>query len=119
MAHFARLDENNTVLNVIKVNDEDVLDSEGNENEEVGIAFCKHLFGGIWKQTSYNDSIRGTYAIIGGTYDPVSDTFIHPQPFASWVWNTETFHWEPPVPRPEDGVEYFWNETELAWEASS
>ena len=71
MAHFAQLDENNIVTQVIVVSNEDIKDSDGNESELTGIAFCKSLIGSntIWKQTSYNANIRKNYAGIGFTYD--------------------------------------------------
>lgn len=74
MAHFARL-ENNTVCEVIVVNNEILLDSEGVEQEALGAAFCEETFGGTWVQTSYNGNFRGKYAGIGDIYDPVADTF--------------------------------------------
>lgn len=78
MAHFAELDENNTVLNIIVVNNEDILDSNGDEQESIGISFLQNLYGSdtIWKQTSYNNNIRGMFAEIGGTYDSTHDKFI-------------------------------------------
>lgn len=78
MAHFARLDENNTVLEVIVVANNDILDENGNESEEKGIAFCRMLLGTdtTWKQTSYNGSFRGNFAGIGMLYDPEQDIFI-------------------------------------------
>jgi hypothetical protein len=83
MAHFAQLDENNIVTQVIVVSNDDIKDSEGNESELTGIAFCKSLLGPntIWKQTSYNNSIRKNYAGIGFTYDATRDAFIAPKPF--------------------------------------
>lgn len=78
MAHFAELDENNVVLRVIVVDNKDTTDDQGVEREEVGINFCKSLFGEHtrWAQTSYNNNIRGKYAIVGDTYDPELDKFI-------------------------------------------
>jgi hypothetical protein len=75
MAHFAELDENNVVKQVIVVHNNELLDN-GIESEAKGIEFCQSLFGGDWKQTSYNGNIRGIYAGIGMTYDPVKDEFI-------------------------------------------
>ena len=79
MAHFAQLDENNIVLQVIVVHNNELLDN-GVESEAKGIAFCQSLFGAntIWKQTSYNANFRGTYAGIGYTYDPINDVFVKP-----------------------------------------
>jgi len=76
MAHFAQLDENNVVMQVIVVNNAELLDESGQESEAKGIAFCQSLFGGTWKQTSYNANFRGKYAGVGDKYDPVVDEFI-------------------------------------------
>ena len=78
MAHFAQLDENNIVTQVIVVNNSELLDENGNESEAKGIAFCQSLFGGNWKQTSYNANFRKNYAGIGFSYDPVADEFNPP-----------------------------------------
>ena len=117
MAHFAQLDENNIVTQVIVVSNEDIKDSIGNENEEVGIAFCKNLLGRdtIWKQTSYNNSIRKNYAGIGFTYDATRDAFIAPKPFNSWILNESTCCWEAPVSYPNDGNMYAWDEETTSW----
>lgn len=92
MAHFAELDDQNTVLRVIVVHNNELLDN-GVESEAKGIAFCKTLFGGNWKQTSYNGNIRKNYAGIGFTYDPVRDAFIPPKPGDSWVLEESTCQW--------------------------
>lgn len=78
MAHFAQLDENNKVTQVIVVANENTVDENGVEKEEIGIAFCKSLFGEEtkWVQTSYNASFRGIYAGIGDTYDAENDVFV-------------------------------------------
>ena len=117
MAHFAQLDENNIVTQVIVVSNEDIKDSIGNENEEVGIAFCRNLLGRdtIWKQTSYNNSIRKNYAGIGFTYDAIRDAFIAPKPFNSWILNESTCIWESPVLYPNDGNMYAWDEETTSW----
>lgn len=75
MAHFAKIDDNNVVEQVIVVNNEVLLDSEGVEQEAIGAAFCEELFGGKWIQTSYNGNFRGRYAGVGMVYDPVADEF--------------------------------------------
>ena len=98
MAHFAQLDENNVVTQVIVVGNRDCADANGVETESIGIAFCERLFGGNWKQTSYNGNIRKNYAGIGYTYDAARDAFIPPQPGAEWVLNEETCQWENPNP---------------------
>jgi len=100
MAHFAQLDENNVVTQVIVVaNDELLLD--GVENETKGIMFCKSLLGDDtrWVQTSYNGNIRKNYAGIGYTYDPVADHFFAPQPYPSWTLDTDA-KWNAPTPMP-------------------
>lgn len=78
MAHFAELDEANTVIRVIVVNNSDCLNAEGQECEVTGIAFCTALLGGRWVQTSYNGNFRGRFAGIGYTYDAVNDVFVPP-----------------------------------------
>jgi hypothetical protein len=115
MAHFAQLDENNVVLQVIVVSNDDCKDAEGNESEVVGQAFCANLFGGNWKQTSYNATIRKNYAGIGYVFDSTRDAFIAPQPFASWTLNESTCKWQSPVPYPSDGKPYQWDESALNW----
>lgn len=117
MAHFAQLDDNNLVAQVIVVNNSDILDQQGHESEQVGIAFCRSLFGleTHWAQTSYNGKIRKNYAGIGFTYDPARDAFIPPQPYPSWVLDEVLCAWAPPVPRPEDGQPWRWDEESLSW----
>ena len=82
MAHFAELDANNVVLRVIVVGNKDTSDANGVEKEHIGAAFCERLFGGTWKQTSYNGNIRKNYAGIGYTYNPSIDAFVPPKPYA-------------------------------------
>ena len=98
MAHFAQLDENNVVTQVIVVGNKDCADANGVEKESIGIAFCERLFGGNWKQTSYNGNIRKNYAGIGYTYDAARDAFIPPQPGAEWTLDEDTCQWENPNP---------------------
>ena len=116
MAHFAQIDESNVVVNVIVVNNEDILDDSEQESEAVGKQFCQDLLGGDWVQTSYNSNFRKQYAIIGGSYDSTNDVFIAPKPFSSWILN-ETFDWVSPLPYPEDGQDYLWDEDTLQWVA--
>ena len=121
MAHFAQLDENNLVLQVIVVNNEVIMNENGLEDEQIGIIFCKSLFGENtkWVQTSYSNRFRMRYAGIGYTYDDQRDAFIVPKPFESWSLNDETCDWDPPVPypteKPEDVLYYEWNEESLSW----
>ena len=90
MAHFARLDSNNNVIDVIVVDNLNCFDfDEGCECEEMGIAYCQDLYGSDtrWVQTSYHGSRRGCHPGIGWTYDENTDTFKRSKPFESWVWN--------------------------------
>ena len=116
MAHFAELDANNVVLRVIVVDNKDTADANGVEKEHIGAAFCERLFGGTWKQTSYNGSFRKHYAGIGYTYNSVRDAFIPPQPYQSWTLDDDA-NWQPPVAMPTDGQRYLWNETTQTWDA--
>jgi hypothetical protein len=114
MAHFAQIDENNVVTQVIVVANKDTADANGVEKEYIGAAFCERLFGGTWKQTSYNGNIRKNYAGIGYTYNADIDAFVPPKPFASWVLNNDTAEWEAPVPMHEGGM-YSWDEDTGSW----
>ena len=118
MAHFAQLDNQNRVVQVIVVNNSDLLDAGGVERESIGIAFCQNLLGEntTWVQTSYNGSFRKNYAGLGYTYDSARDAFISPCPYPSWSLNEDTCKWEPPVVRPADG-DYIWNEQEQQWDS--
>ena len=116
MAHFAKL-KNNIVQQVIVVSNQDILDEQGQESEEKGIAFCSNLLGGTWKQTSYNSNIRKNYAGIGYTYDEGRDAFIPPKPYNSWLLDEDTCQWKAPVDYPTDDKRYTWNEATLAWDA--
>ena len=116
MAHFAELNENNIVVRVIIVHNNELIDAYGNEDEQKGIAFCKSLFGADtrWVQTSYNSSFRKNYAGEGYSYDPDHDAFIKPKPYPSWVLNND-FNWETPIPYPNDGLMYGWDEDKISW----
>ena len=117
MAHFAKIDENNKIITIIVVNNNELLDQDGNEVEQKGIDFCKSLFGQDtnWIQTSYNSNFRKNYACGGGTYNKELDAFIAPKPYNSWILNTDTCRWEAPIPMPQDGNFYKWNEETLTW----
>ena len=98
MAHFAKLDENNVVTQVIVVDNKDITDPHtGQEDEILGIAFCKKLLGGNWRQTSYNNNTRVRYAGIGYSYNAALDAFVPPQPYASWTLDNETADWVSPL----------------------
>jgi hypothetical protein len=115
MAHFAEIGLNNIVIQVIVVNNNELLDENGNESEAKGVEFCRNLLGGIWLQTSYNGNLRKNFAGIGFTYDQSRDAFIPPKPFNSWVLNEETCLWDAPISYPNDGEMYYWNEETLSW----
>ena len=128
MAHFAKVDDNGIVTSVIVVANSDTADSDGNEVEAIGIAFCKSLLGSDtnWVQTSYNNNIRYRYAGVGMKYDSTNDVFYRQQPYPSWVLNTSTWDWEAPVALPDDAgvddpdnptefVEYTWDEDTTSW----
>ena len=115
MAHFAEIDQNNTVLRVIVVENKDTSTPDGTEVESIGVAFCQRLFGGNWLKTSYNNNIRKNYAGVGYTYDSGRDAFIPPKPFNSWVLNENTCQWEAPIPMPTDDKMYSWDEATTSW----
>jgi hypothetical protein len=117
MAHFAKLDQNNVVLEVHVVHNNELLDENGVEQEQRGVDFLINWSNGYlaWKQTSYNGTFRKNYAGIGYTYDPQRDAFIPPKPFPSWILNEQTCLWEPPVPYPTDGNLYQWDESMTNW----
>jgi hypothetical protein len=116
MAHFAEIDSdrNNVVVRVVVVDNKDTSDAQGVEKEHIGAAFLERLLGGTWKQTSYNANFRKHYAGIGYTYDETLDAFIPPKPFPSWVLDPNC-NWKAPVPMPDDGKMYGWNEAIQSW----
>jgi hypothetical protein len=103
MSHFAKIDSNNIVTEVI-VAEQDFINSG-----VVGDSF-------LWIQTSYNGNFRKNYAGIGFTYDKERDAFYEPQPYPSWTLNESTCRWECPVSYPNDGKMYTWNEETQAWD---
>jgi len=117
MAHFAKLDDGNVVLEVNVVSNETVNNLPFPESEPVGVAFLIDLSGGYtnWKQTSYNANFRKNYAGVGFTYDANLDAFIAPKPYPSWLLDTNTAQWRAPVPYPTDGKVYVWNEEIQSW----
>jgi hypothetical protein len=129
MASFAKLNSENIVITVVSVVNEVLKDSNGIEQESIGIQFLKTLYNepnAIWKQTSYNTyggihklggtPFRKNFAGIGYTYDSQRDAFIPTKPFNSWVLNETTCLWNAPVARPNDNNMYKWNEEILNWE---
>lgn len=121
MAHFAELDSNNVVKQIIVVSNADTSTAQGEEKESIGIAFCERLLGGTWVKTSYNNNIRKNYAGIGYTYDKDRDAFISPKPYASWVLDENTCRWNAPVALPSDAGQgdppklYTWDENTVNW----
>lgn len=117
MAHFAKLDENNIVIDVNVVSNDVVQNKSFPESEPLGVTFLSEWSNGFsnWKQTSYSASFRKNYAGIGFTYDANLDAFIPPQPYPSWTLNSEMCKWEAPVPYPTDGKTYVWNEPTFSW----
>ena len=107
MSHFAEIDSNNVVLRVLVGNDN--MPNEGYD-------WFVENFGGTWVKTSYNGNIRKNYAGIGYKYDEELDAFIPPKPYESWTLNEETARWESPIPYPNDGEKYTWNEEDLSWD---
>jgi len=114
MAHFAQIDENNIVTQVIVIDNKDTADANGVEKEYIGAAFCERLFGGTWKQTSYNGNIRKNYAGIGYTYNADIDAFVPPKPYASWTLDANA-QWQAPTAMPTDGGMYSWDEATTSW----
>ena len=118
MAHFANINENNEVVDVVVVSD---------EQENTGQEFLNDLgFPGTWIKTSYNTlgnkhsqgktPLRKNYAVVGGLYDPIKDAFYVKQPHPSWLLNEETCLWQAPVPFPTDESKLWkWDETSLNW----
>jgi hypothetical protein len=135
MASFAKIGLNNKVIEVLSVVNEVLHDSNGIEQEVIGIDFLTKLTGyPVWKQTSYNTHggihnnggtpLRKNHAGIGYTYDETRDAFIPPKPFNSWVLNENTCLWESPIPKPNrDGLEvnqyWNWNEDNQSWDLTT
>jgi hypothetical protein len=129
MAIFAKINNNNIVEKVESIVNEVIKDSNGIEQEQLGIDFLRTLYNepnAIWKQTSYNTiggvhklggtPFRKNHAGIGMTYDEDRDAFIHKKPYNSWILNEDTCLWEAPVAKPQDGNRYGWNEQNQSWD---
>ena len=139
MSHFAKIGLNSKVIGVHAVNDSDVTNAHGVEDEEIGRQFLERIHGWpIWIQTSYNTrggkhytdgspsadqtkALRKNYASIGYTWDEDKDMFYSKQPYTSWTLNLTTGEWDPPTPYPEtetDGKKdsYDWNELTVSWD---
>lgn len=111
MAHYAEINENNIVINVIVIPDSVDTDEKEAEN------YCKRITGSNnnWLKTSYNNNIRKNYAGVGYFYDKDLDAFIAPKPFNSWILD-ENCKWIAPIQYPNDGFYYFWSENTTSWE---
>jgi len=127
MATFAKIGLNNKVIGVHSLHNDVLKDSNGVEQEVLGIDFLTKLHGwAIWKQTSYNTSggvhkldgtpFRKNHAGIGYTYDEDKDAFIPQKPYNSWTLNETTCLWEAPSAYPDDGKQYQWNEETTSWD---
>jgi hypothetical protein len=122
MAYFAKLGTGNIIEQVISINNSVITDSNGIEQEQLGVDFINKLYNtrDVWKQTSYNGNFRKNYAGIGYQYDQMRDAFIPPKPFNSWILNEDTCLWNAPVAMPttelEDNQYYSWNESIINWE---
>lgn len=118
--YYAKIVDN-IVEYVTRLEYETILDENGNENDELGIAHIKRTMENddIWIRTYRNGEKRSCYAGVGYKYDQVKDIFIPPQPHNSWTFNEETSTWVPPVPKPPDdeNIIYFWNEEQLFWDS--
>lgn len=116
MAHYAQIDENNIVQQVVAIRDEDEHDAPETLAKELGMRWVKtsyHTMGGIHREggTPY----RVNYAAPGYYFDEERDAFILPQPHPSWIFNEQACNWDPPVEYPMDGTYYNWNEELLKW----
>jgi hypothetical protein len=120
MAHFAKLDSSNYVIDILSVDNSLLLDDDGVEQESKGVDFLTAITGhSSWKQTSYNTHngehtgggtpFRKNYAGINYIYDATRDAFIEPKPWASWTLNESTCRYDPPIPEPVDELHH-WNE---------
>lgn len=120
MAHFARVGPDGTVLQVIVISNDDILDEYGNESQSLGVVLCESVAGsGLWVQTSYNGLFRRHYAGLtpGILYRQDLDAFILPQPYPSWLLDLDNPQdWTPPVPMPDDSsLLWVWDEQTLTW----
>lgn len=116
MAHFAEINENNTVVKVIVIDNLDVRNLEFPQSEPLGQSFIKMIgLSGNWLQTSYNGKFRANFAGTGWKYIPEKDMFVPPQPFTSWNLDANGM-WQAPVPIPTTpGKFYIWLEDEKQW----
>jgi hypothetical protein len=123
MALFAKLDQNNIVIDLIEIDNIHLKEPINGKDEEIlGIAYCIKMYGGMWKQTSTN--MRVHLAGIGYSYDSNLDAFIPQKPYNSWILNNDTLLWQPPIPKPsnseikeneDNGFILTWDEQNISW----
>ena len=133
MAHFAKLGANSKVIQVLTLDNKDMLNADGVEDEAVGQQYLEqhnNWPAQMWIQTSYNTSgnqhkdggtpLRGNYAGIGYTYDSTLDAFLEPKPYPSWILDETTYTWNAPVSKPTGSLNmdqyYEWNESSNSWQ---
>ena len=123
MAHFAQLNENNIVINVLVVSNDDIQNLSFPQSESVGITFLQKMFPNTtWKQTSYNNNFRFRYAGIGFTFHTECGEhggFSLQKPVSNFVLDTTNCTWIPPIPYPTDGFRYVWNFETSSWDKVS
>lgn len=108
MSHWAEIDTNNIVIRVLVGNNND---PNGDEGEQ----WFNEVLGGTWVKTSYNGNIRKNFAGVGYFYNEALDAFIAPQPFASWILDEESCKWQAPVAKPDNNLNYDWDEEAQEW----
>jgi hypothetical protein len=108
MSHWAELNEKNEVIRI-------TVGDNNDPNGDEGYQWLLDNLGGTWIKCSYNGTIRHKYPALGDSYSEEHDAFIDPQPFESWIFNTSTLNWDSPVPIPDDGKAYGWNEDDQSW----
>lgn len=111
MPNFVKLNNSNIVVESV------VLTAESAPNEQAGINFLNNLYHtqDNWKETTSNNTKGSNYAGIDYNYDPNTNIFFPPKPYASWTLNLNTYEWIPPTPYPSDGNMYRWNEESQSW----
>lgn len=116
MAHFAKINNENIVEQIISINDQNCCGGQYPESESCGQEYIASIgLQGIWKQTSYNNNFRKRYAGIGFKYDSELDIFIGPKPFNTWIFSLEDQDWIAPIPFPQDGQKYYWDDILNNW----
>jgi len=120
MAHYARVKSG--IVQAVIVADESFITSLETEPDEAWVQTSYNTQGGVHYEPNsrtpsadQSKALRKNYATIGHTYDPVRDAFIHLKPYDSWTLNEDTCYWEPPIPAPNDGQMYVWDEATINW----